>query len=274
MTARVIDPAGQAGSAAFAAPTMFRRWRAWFGALLLTLTPGLVSAAESEEWPTAPDRGPRSETRIPWMRFSGDPNQPVQVLGQLERGQQVLVVREQELSGRQRRLLRRAERHAEKAAKLRKKAAARGAQGMYAMVVPVAQPAAPARTVVIDQRRPKVQVVRLDREHEGCDEREAGDHVHVPVVIDAEQLSEDVERQVEQALREVERIKVVDAGQISRDVERQVAQALREAERARARAQRDAERSQRDVERARRQGEAARRAVERAKRERRGGDQG
>jgi len=242
MTARAIDPAGHAGFAAFAATTTIRRWRALLGALLLALTPGLASAAEPEEWPTTPDRGPQRATGIPWMRFSGDPNQPVEVLGQLGHGRQVLVVREQELTGRQRRLIRRAERHAEKAAKLRKKA---GTTGVYAVVVPDVQriQSAPTRTVVIDPRRPKVQVVRLDREHDGCDEHEDEDEVevHAPVVLDTEQLSKDVERQVARALREAERMK--------------------------ARAERDAERAQRGAERGRRHGEAARRAVERAMRD-------
>jgi hypothetical protein len=251
MRAPAIDPAGVAG---VAAPHSFRRWRALLGGLLLALLPGFAIAGESEEWPTAPDRGERPVTRIPWMRFSGDPNVPVEVLGGVERGREVLVVREKELTGRQRRLLRRADRKAEKAAELRKKAGARGTAVEYAVVVPAVRhvEASPPRTIVIDQRRPKgpnVQVVRMDREHDGCDEHEHEDiEVHAPVVIDAERLSRDVERRVEQALRQ--------------------------AERARERAQRDQERAHRDHERAqrgaahgRRRHEAAAREVERAMRD-------
>lgn len=257
MRISVIDPAGVAG----VAPHSIRRWRAVLGGLLLALLPGFAIAGESEEWPTAPDRGEKPVTRIPWMRFSGDPNAPVEVLGNVERGREVLVVREKELTGRQRRLLRRADRKAEKAAELRKKAGVRGTAVEYAVVVPTVRQVevSPPRTIVIDQRRPKgpnVQVVRLDREHDGCDEREeharSEEHEHVeehaPVVIDAERLSKDVERQVEQALRH--------------------------AERARERAQRDQERAHRGHERAqrgaahgRRRHEAAAREVERAMRD-------
>lgn len=257
MRVPAIDPAGVAGDA----PRSIRRWRALLGGLLLALLPGFASAGESEEWPTAPDRGERPVTRIPWMRFSGDPNMPVEVLGNVERGREVLVVREKELTGRQRRLLRRADRKAAKAAELRKKAGARGTQVEYAVVVPAVRQveASPPRTIVIDQRRPrgprgpKVQVVRMDREHEGCDEREqhvrseVHEHdieVHAPVVIDSERISRDVER----ALREGERARE---------------RAMRDAERA----QRHQERAHRDADQGRRRGEAAGREVERAMRD-------
>src|SRR5688572_6033139 len=105
MRVPAIDPAGPAGVAALAAHP-FRRWRALLGALLLALLPGVANAggSEPEEWPTAPDHGPKTVTRIPWLRFSGDPNAPALVLGNVERGREVLVVREKELTGRQRRL--------------------------------------------------------------------------------------------------------------------------------------------------------------------------
>lgn len=254
-----IDPAGPAGVAAPAAPHPLRRWRALLGALLLALLPAAANA-EVEEWPTTADRGPRTTaTRIPWLRFSGDPNAPVELLGGVERGREVLVVREPELTGRQRRLLRRAERHAAKAAKLRDKVGPRATRGEYAIVVPATprvQPT-PTRTVVIDQRRPNVQVVRLGREDDGCDEREVEairsevievegpDEMHGPMIIDARRLA--------------------------RDVERQAQRAVRDAERARDRAQRAQERAQRDAERAaehgRQRGEEARREVERAMRD-------
>lgn len=258
MRVPAIDPAGSAGVALHS----IRRWRAVLGGLLLALLPGFAIAGESEEWPTAPDRGERPVTRIPWMRFSGDPNLPVEVLGDVERGREVLVVREKELTGRQRRLLRRADRKAEKAAELRKKAGARGTAVEYAVVVPMVRqaPVSQPRTIVIDQRRPqgpKVQVVRMDREHDGCDEHEeharSEEHEHdieehAPVVIDAERLSKDVERQVEQALRHAE-------------------QARDRAQRDQERAQRHHERAQRGAAHGRRRHEAAAREVERAMRD-------
>lgn len=257
MTARAIDPAASAAS------PMLRRWRVVLGALLLTLAPSLASADEAEEWPTTPDRGPGEVTRIPWMRFSGDPNQPVEVLGQLgrvERGQEVLVVREKEPSRREKRLLRRAKRHAEKAARLRAKA---GPNETYrTVVVPVVQPVGVVqpRTVVIDRGQPQVHVVNLADGDDSCQKDKRRGHGsghahghghgpgHPPVVIDAERISRDVERQVERALRDAER-----------------------AQRGQERAEREAERAQREAERAgergRRRGEAAAREVERAMRD-------
>lgn len=231
MKAPAIELAGRAGVAAPAAPTLNRRWHALLGALLLALAPATAGAAEAEEWPTASDRGPRTPTRIPWMTFSGDPNAPVVVPGSVVDGRQVVVVREREPTRRERRLMRRADRLAEKAARLRAKAGTRDRR--YAVVVPVvpvqvAAPASPPRTVVVEHRRPKVQVVHLeaghahdgcDDDHEEADEREAIVERHVPVVIDGER--------------------------ISADVERQVARALRDAEKARARAEREAERAER-----------------------------
>lgn len=205
-----IHPAGHAGVAATAAPTTLPRWRVLLGALLLALTPGLATAgaAEPEEWPTVPDQGPRSPTRIPWMTFSGDSSAPVfaMVPGQTVHAHEVVVVREHELTRRQRRLLRRAERHAEKAARLRAKTGAHAPRGAYAMVVPVAQAAAP-RPVAVEP--PRVHVVNVASEHEheseDCAQPERAAAPGVPVTIELEQLSADIQRQVERALRDAHR---------------------------------------------------------------------
>jgi hypothetical protein len=267
MTAPVNVPAGRAGVAARAGSTIKRRGCVLLGALLLASSPGLARAGTSgsEEWPTTPDRGPRTATRIPWLRFSGDPTaQVVMVPGQAVPAQQVVVVREAELSRRQARLLRRAERHAAKAAELRRKAGERR-RDAYAVVVPVVQatPPAPPRTVVVEHhRRPNVQVVHLDREHahEGCDEHDHEselaevealeddeadeDEGHPPVVIDVERLSADVERQVERALRDAERARE-QAGRAREQAGRARERAHEQAERGRERSQRDAERGPR-----------------------------
>lgn len=229
-------------TAAIDSSTTMRRWRVLVGALLLALTPGLAGATETEEWPTTPDRGRGSPKKIPWMRFSGDLNAQVVTLvpGRAVQAQEVVVVREHEPSRRERRLLRRAKRLAEKAARLRAKV---GSRGTYAVVVPAVSvvpvvqtvqvaPPAPPRPVVVQRGRPEVQVVHLERAHEdeSCDDddddHDDDDERHVPVVIDADRLSADVERQVERALRDAER-------------------AQERAERARERARRDAERGRR-----------------------------
>lgn len=274
MKAPAIDPAGRAGVPAL---TLSRRWRVLLVASLLALAPGLASAeaAQGDEWPTTPDRGPGSPRKIPWLRFSGDPNASVVVVP--ERGvhaREVVIVREHEpLTARQRRLLRRAERHAEKAAVLRKKAGDRETRDRYAVVVPALSvvhappaPPAPPRPVVVQRATPEVHVVHVEHEeheeheeHDDCrDEHERDDddgddgHERGPVVIDAGKISADIERQVAQALREA-------------DVERKVEHALRQVERAREQTERARERAQRDGERAREQAERAREGVERAR---------
>lgn len=224
----VNAPAGRAGVAASAAPTV----RVLLGALLLALTPGTASAGEPEEWPTTPDRGRGEVKRVPWMRFSGDPNDQV-VVGQLAHAREVVVVREPELTPRQRRLLRRADRRAAKAARLRDRAGTHDTR--YAVVMPVEAPAPPQRSVIVEAPSPHVQVVH--HEQESCHEAEVEVPVHVPVVVDVERLSLDVQRQVERAHRDAERA--------HERAQREHERALREHERA----QRDRERAQRDAER-------------------------
>lgn len=226
----VNAPAGRAGVAASAAPTV----RVLLGALLLALTPGTASAGEPEEWPTTPDRGRGEVKRVPWMRFSGDPNDQV-VVGQLAHAREVVVVREPELTPRQRRLLRRADRRAAKAARLRDRVGTHDTR--YAVVMPVEAPAPPQRSVIVEAPHPHVQVVH--HEQESCHEAEAEVEVpvHVPVVVDVERLSLDVRRQVERAHRDAERA--------HERAQREHERALREHERA----QRDRERAQRDAER-------------------------
>lgn len=205
MQAPAIYPAGHAGVAASAAPPMRRPWGTLLGALLLTLTPMASAAAtEPEEWPTSSDRGPRSPTRIPWLRFSGDPAAPVLVAvpGQALHAHEVVVLREQELSRRQRRLLRRAERHAEKAARLRARAGTPASRDTYVMVVPAVQAAPPAHPVTV--MHPQVHAVRLDSEHESddCDE---SDHGSEHARERAERARERAERARERAERDAER---------------------------------------------------------------------
>lgn len=263
---------------AAAAFTLTSRWRALLGALLLTLTPGLSSAdaAGSEDWPTVPDNGPRTTKRVPWMSFSGDPSAPVLAAGHTTHAHEVVVVREHEPTRRERRLQRRAERHAAKAAKLRAKA---GPPSSHATVlVPVVHmappaPPAPPRTVLLERGHPSVHVVRLAQapthEHDDCDEDDHDDdddsglaaelealaaevdalevdtrELHVPVVIDIEGLPADVQRQVERDHR--------DAARAHEQAERGRERAQEHAERARERAERARERAHRDARRSRR----------------------
>jgi hypothetical protein len=266
-------------------------------ATLLALAPGLASAeaAQGDEWPTTPDRGPGSPRKIPWLRFSGDPNASVVVVP--ERGvhaREVVIVREHEpLTARQRRLLRRAERHAEKAAVLRKKAGDRETRDRYAVVVPALSvvhappaPPAPPRPVVVQRATPEVHVVHVEHEeheehdeHEDCRDEDEGDdddgHEHGPVVIDAGRISADIERQVAQALREADVERKVERAlrqverareQTERARERAREQAREQVERARERAERDGERAREQAERGREQAERARERAQRAER--------
>lgn len=94
----------------------------------------VVRAADDGEWPTAPDRGPGS---VHVSRSSATPVLLVTSHDFAHGHDYVVVHRPPKLTARQRRLLRRAERHARKAARLREKSGADTAQ-----YVQVARPAA------------------------------------------------------------------------------------------------------------------------------------
>jgi hypothetical protein len=213
-----------------------RRRRGLLGAGLLALVafgaPGLsVAAAHGprapREWPTAPERG------------RGPSHAQVVVLAPHHEAHahDWLVVEEpQPQTARQRRLLRRAERHAKKAEKLRAKSGVK-AQAAYKVIhVPVA-PARPLDVAVVH--------------HTGCEHEEPPKIVLPQIVLPrlalagVEEMAADVERQVEHALRGAER-------------------SLERAERARERA----ERAQQQAAKAQlRAGAALRREVDRALRD-------
>lgn len=267
---------------------VWRRWRGLArvaaGLLALVVFGGasVASATEAREWPTSPDNGPGQGRQCGHGHGHGAGGMAVLAVmpeEALAAGEVVYVAERQELTRRQKRLLRRAERHARKAAKLRAKSGADDRQ-----VVVVARPAmrvptsyavvrggqvVPVRVVGAGcevgepRHRPKIVVAQGEAPRVAV-ARRAPRKEHGPEGLDAAALAATIERE----------LAGIDLDGLADEVSREVERALREVERAHARvdaaqakATRHAERAERKAEQARRRGEAVQREVDRALRD-------
>ncbi|HEY8376541.1 MAG TPA: hypothetical protein VIK91_08635 [Nannocystis sp.] len=174
---------------------------ALFGFAAPALVPVRAEAHGEREWPTYPDEGPKTAQHyvlVPASEVLAERPQAV------EGGELFVVKKREEPTRRQKRLLRRAERHARKAAELRKKSGVD--DKLYVVAAPRARCDTGAPKVVVAQGGPtrivikghpgkkKDRVVRI----EGLDAARE-------VVVDLAAIQADIDRQVAGALRAAER---------------------------------------------------------------------